>query len=159
MFAKRPTNWRAGCEKFARPVRREGQGLTPCSYPYRQPGWPPLPTQLAPARNRRSPRRLRQILIHRKSRNFFEFYVLHRGKELRAGGEQEHGDARFPAGNSSLTPAGYQRPGRTASFSTVTREGPSWRRGSPNPWYTRTRADRSRGRPSRLRRVNRTGAA
>ena len=35
MLAKRPTDRRAGCGKTARPVRREGQGKTPCSYPYR----------------------------------------------------------------------------------------------------------------------------
>jgi hypothetical protein len=34
MLAKRPTDRRAGCGKTARPVRREGQGKTPCSYPY-----------------------------------------------------------------------------------------------------------------------------
>ena len=35
MLAQRPTDRRAGCGKTARPVRREGQGTTPCSYPYR----------------------------------------------------------------------------------------------------------------------------
>ena len=34
MLIQRPTNRRAGCEKIARPVRREGQGQIPCSYPY-----------------------------------------------------------------------------------------------------------------------------
>src|SRR5512133_356826 len=53
------TDWRAGCGKPARPVRREGQGSFPCSYPYRllcyggttqsaffpgegSPGWQPV---------------------------------------------------------------------------------------------------------------------
>ena len=35
MLAQRPTDRRTGCGKTARPVRREGQGTTPCSYPYR----------------------------------------------------------------------------------------------------------------------------
>src|SRR5512133_2330373 len=41
------TDWRAGCGKPARPVRREGQGSLPCSYPYRGP-WQDAPVDKWP---------------------------------------------------------------------------------------------------------------
>ena len=38
-----PTDWRAGCGRSARPVRRVGRGSIPGSYPIQPPATPPAP--------------------------------------------------------------------------------------------------------------------